>query len=133
MMLARISERIEPMQRLTIHRLPRPSTLLGVAMADLIAVTASAQTLNNSIQLDLQQNRANAGISTDRGSLVSRNFFVSQNAAQEGNLGFTFNGLAPVFYNSNAEMAHTNGTETAEGNPELRLGWSKQLPDLPLQ
>jgi hypothetical protein len=39
----------------------------------------------------------------------------------------------PVYYNSNAETVSSGGTQTVETNPEFRLGWTKQLPQIPIK
>jgi hypothetical protein len=46
---------------------------------------------------------------------------------------FYFRTLAPLNYNSNAEALSSGGTRTAEGSPEVRLGFASQVPDLPLR
>ena len=46
---------------------------------------------------------------------------------------FSFRILAPLNYNSNAEAARSGGTRTAEGSPEVRLGFASQIADLPLR
>ncbi|CAG0987788.1 hypothetical protein MYXO_02226 [Myxococcaceae bacterium] len=46
---------------------------------------------------------------------------------------FSFRILAPLGYNSNAEAANSGGTRTAEGSPEVRLGFASQIPTLPLR
>ena len=46
---------------------------------------------------------------------------------------FSFRVLAPLNYNSNAEAARSGGTRTAEGSPEMRLGFASQIPTLPLR
>jgi len=46
---------------------------------------------------------------------------------------FSFSVLAPLNYTSNAESLHSGGTETAEGSPEVRLGFASQIATLPLR
>src|SRR5262249_36807147 len=46
---------------------------------------------------------------------------------------FTFNVLAPALFNSNAQFLRSGGSETLEGTPLVRLGWSSQLFDLPIR
>ena len=49
---------------------------------------------------------------------------------------FTVNGLVPIFYNSNADLAPTNGppgTNSAEFSPILGVSWSTPVFDLPLR
>ncbi len=46
---------------------------------------------------------------------------------------FTVNGLAPIFFNSNAESASSGGTAAAEGSPVVRLSWAGQLGGLPIR
>lgn len=46
---------------------------------------------------------------------------------------FSFRMLAPLNYNSNAEAANSGGTRTAEGSPEVRLGFASQVFTLPLR
>jgi hypothetical protein len=107
---------------------------LVIATSPLIfAANAVAQGAANDARSDIQQFRADAAASADRGSLVSRYAFGDETAGEPGKLGLTFNFLAPFFYNSNAEAAHVNGTQTLEANPEARLSASKQLAGLPVK
>lgn len=46
---------------------------------------------------------------------------------------FTFNILAPFNYSSNAEVADTGGTQTAEFSPRINAAWSTPVFDLPLR
>lgn len=49
---------------------------------------------------------------------------------------FTFNGLLPFFYNSNADLTPTGGTagqNSAEINPVLGVSWATPVSDLPLR
>ncbi|HVT57075.1 MAG TPA: hypothetical protein VHR45_01635 [Thermoanaerobaculia bacterium] len=93
----------------------------------LLTSEARAQNVSSDILRDSQIARADAAASTDRHSVVSRNAFVDQAATEESKLGFTFNFFGPLLFNSNAEAARAGGTSTIEGNPEVRLGWSKKL------
>lgn len=97
-----------------------------------LAANAVAQGASSGVRGDIQQSRADAAASADRGSLVSRYAFGDETGGPD-KLGFTFNFLAPFFYNSNAETANVNGTQTLEANPEVRLSTSKQLTSLPVK
>jgi hypothetical protein len=121
------------MRRLTTFHLPLASKAWSVLVLPLTTVSAFGQTATADTRADIQQARANAAASTGRGSLVSRYAFGDADAGQGTNLGFTFNALLPVFYNSNAEGAPVGGTRTAETNPEFRLGWTKQLTEVPVK
>lgn len=46
---------------------------------------------------------------------------------------FTINGLAPLFFTSNAEAAPTGGTNSADFHPILGASWSTPVFDLPLK
>ena len=46
---------------------------------------------------------------------------------------FTFNALAPLFYNSNPEFRSSGGPQSLEGSPVARLGWASQLLGTPLR
>ena len=46
---------------------------------------------------------------------------------------FTLNVLAPALYNSNAQFLSSGGSQTLEGSPLVRLGWSSQLFDSPIR
>lgn len=113
---------------------PRASRAWGVPILLLMSLPAFGQTAPNGTRADVQQARADAAVSTGRGSLVSRYAFGDADAGDGSNpLGFTFNALLPVYYNSNAETVPSGGTQTAETNPELRLGWTKQLQQMPIK
>jgi hypothetical protein len=46
---------------------------------------------------------------------------------------FTFNALAPLFYNSNPEFRSSGGPQSLDGSPVARLSWATQLFDTPLR
>jgi hypothetical protein len=46
---------------------------------------------------------------------------------------FTLNVLAPAFYNSNAQLLNSGGSQALEGSPVVRLGWASQLFDTPIR
>jgi hypothetical protein len=46
---------------------------------------------------------------------------------------FTFNGLVPLFYNSNPEFLSSGGSQSFDASPVVRLGWASQLFDTPLR
>jgi hypothetical protein len=46
---------------------------------------------------------------------------------------FNFRISAPLYYNSNATEAQSRGPAALEGDPELELGWSRNLTSLPLK
>jgi len=46
---------------------------------------------------------------------------------------FNFSLLAPLNYTSNAEFLSSGGTRTAEGSPQVRLGFASQIAELPLR
>jgi hypothetical protein len=46
---------------------------------------------------------------------------------------FNFRVNAPLYYNSNATEAQSGGPSALEGDPELELGWSRNLTSLPLR
>jgi hypothetical protein len=90
--------------------------------------TSSAQIPSLQVQLELQRLRTDALVSTVRGSLVSRYSFLERAAANEETpQEFSFSVSAPAFYNSNAESVASHGTPTLEGNPDIRLAWSRQV------
>jgi hypothetical protein len=75
--------------------------------------------------------RADAAVRNDRDRSINRGqaLFLAEAATQEENWGFTLTALLPALYNSNAEAASSDGTKSFEWNPELRLGWKRQLPN----
>jgi hypothetical protein len=119
------------------HRVSRFASAILICLSPLLlAAHAAAQGTRS----DTQQSRADAAVSATSGSLVSRYAFGGASllskyyygdTAEEPDQLFTFNFLMPVFYNSNAEMAHVNGTQTLETNPEGRLTFAKQVGNLP--
>jgi hypothetical protein len=46
---------------------------------------------------------------------------------------FTINGLAPLFFNSNADFAPSGGTNSAEFSPIVGASWSTPVFDLPFR
>lgn len=46
---------------------------------------------------------------------------------------FIINGLVPMFFNSNAELQTTGGTNSAEFSPVLGVSWSTPVFDLPFR
>jgi hypothetical protein len=46
---------------------------------------------------------------------------------------FTFNALAPLFYNSNPEFRSSGGPQSLDGSPVARLSWASQLFGTPLR
>jgi hypothetical protein len=111
-----------------------PALLIAAAMGPLEARAQSATTdaLN-----DAQRARADAAIGTDRGSLVSQTAFIDE-AVYASPPGaprqapgdapvYSISVVAPGNYNSNAESARANGTQTLEGDPQVRLGLSKRF------
>jgi hypothetical protein len=78
---------------------------------------------------DVQQLRSDAAARLDRSLNRGVGLFIAEEATQEENWGFTLTGLVPTLYNSNAEQDPSDGTESFEWNPEVRLGWKRQLPN----
>jgi hypothetical protein len=107
---------------------PRLRCCMFVLAALAFGPPAGAQIPSLEVQLDLQRLRTEALVSTDRGSLVSRYSFLERAATNEETPPeFSISVSASALYNSNAESAATQGTSTFEGNPEMRLAWSKQM------
>lgn len=52
---------------------------------------------------------------------------------QARRLNFTINGLAPIFFNSNAELLRSGGTNSAEFSPILGVTLATPVFDLPLR
>lgn len=46
---------------------------------------------------------------------------------------FTFNALAPLFFNSNPEFRSSGGPQSLQGSPVARLSWASQLFGTPLR
>jgi hypothetical protein len=46
---------------------------------------------------------------------------------------FTFNALAPLFFNSNPEFRSSGGPQSLDGSPVARLSWASQLFGTPLR
>jgi hypothetical protein len=103
--------------------------LLGLPLLILTAHTALAAPTGE--RPDVQQLRADAAARNDRERAVSRGqaLFIAAEATEEENWGFTLTGLLPGLYNSNSEAATSDGTKSFEWNPDLRLGWKRQLPN----
>ena len=92
---------------------------------------AARASVDEDVQLDIQRIRADALVSTGRGSGISGNAFLDQVAFRDQIEGqkapeFTFSASAPFFYNSNAESTPSNSTRTLEVNPDIRLAWSRK-------
>ena len=122
-------------QTITLHAVPRDRGL-STACATLFVL---AVTLALSSQIaradsapqkhDVQQLRSDAVARLDRSLNRGIGLFIAEEATQEENWGFTLTGLVPTLYNSNAEQDPSDGTESFEWNPEVRLGWTRQLPN----
>jgi len=105
-----------------------PSAILLLGLA-LTATSHTALAAPTDDRTDVQQLRADAAARNDRNRGVNRgiSLFVADAANQEDNWGFTFTSLIPTLYNSNAEAVPSDGMKSFEWNPEVRLGWTKQL------
>lgn len=114
---------------LTIHR-----RCLGLMIAPLILLAiaptiARAQHLPESMietKIENQQDRDDAALGTSPGgALTSEKDFTASDGTPDGSVKFGFAALAPIYFNSNAEGAEHGGTQTLEGDPDLRLSWKK--------
>ena len=92
---------------------------------------ACAQSINPDILHDIQQARRDAGETTELApSWIRQDWIKAQEGAGQGepNYSFTFQFELPVFYNTNAEGARSDGSQAFETNPDLRLKLTKDLP-----
>jgi hypothetical protein len=118
--------------------------VLGVATCP---VSASAQAANADVLQDSQRARIDAAVGTDRGSVVSGTAFVDYSAyalspsqaarfrqeseeakeADADKLKYSIAVVGAGDFNSNAQAARTQGTQSVEGDPQVRFGFSKRF------
>ena len=124
-------------------RLEQPSKTLAVAILSLalLAVPVSfAVAQHSDAHSDGNAARTDAMFGTpDRyGTTPQDNIFATTPGLEQQarRSQFTINGLLPMFYNSNADLARVNGppgTNSAEFSPILGASWSTPVFDLPVR
>jgi len=121
----------------------RPSQLLvvvtlSVALLAVAAGFAAAQHSDAHSDGDSARIDAMFGTQDRYGTAPQDNIFATTPGLEQQarRSQFTINGLLPMFYNSNANLAPTNGPagiNSAEFSPILGASWSTPVFDLPLR
>jgi hypothetical protein len=119
--------------------LPRGAIVLAAIQVALLAVPVSrlsAQSAANDARSDGNDARADAMFATPGGTPVPQEnlFATTPGLEQQARRSqFTFNILAPIFFNSNAEAANSGGTPSAEISPIVGLSWSSPFFQSPFR
>jgi hypothetical protein len=98
-----------------------------LASAPTVAIGQTAQSSNQQIRQQIQQQRINAILGTGTGSLTSRKAFTALDGGPGAPASFAFDLTGPLLFNSNAEALPSGGTATFEGNPDGRISWNKNF------
>jgi hypothetical protein len=122
------------------RRFERPREILAVAAVALAVVVSPAAAQHSDAHSDGDSARIDAMFGTpDRyGTTPQDNIFATTPGLEQQarRSQFTINGLLPMFYNSNANLAPANGPagiNSAEFSPILGASWSTPVFDLPLR
>jgi hypothetical protein len=119
--------------------LPRSAVVLAALLIGLLTVPANrlaAQSAANDARSDGNDARADAMFATPGGTPapLTNLFATTPGLEQQARRSqFTFNILAPIFFNSNAEAANTGGTPSAEISPIVGLSWSSPFFQSPFR
>ena len=115
-------------------------TLIVLATLSGVVVASTAAAQRSDAHEDGNSARTDAMFGTyDRYTLVPQDniFATTPGLEQQARRStFTFNVLAPIFYNSNADLTPSGGTagqNSAEFSPIVGLSWSTPVFDLPLR
>jgi len=114
-----------------VTRIAWATAVLLVLGLPLVARHAiAADTTDQDDQSDRTSDQADAINAAQDGAQERR--AVEQPTPSAPNV-FNFRISAPLYYNSNAAEAPSRGPAALEGDPELELGWSRNLTSLPLK
>ena len=127
-------------ERPRFDRLPRGFALTALSAALLAAATVPVAAQHSDAHSDGNAARYDMMFGTpDRsGTAPLDNIFATTPGLerQVQRSQFTINGLVPIFYNSNADLAPVSGpvgTNSAEFSPILGVSWSTPVFDLPVR
>lgn len=127
-------------QHLYVGRIAIATAILTASMM----AEASAQSANRDARIDFQRRRSD--ILTTPSTILGATGTVASKRAQAIQMlapaadepekpapEFSFNVIAPFFFNSNANGAPQGQSESSgEGDPELKLTWGRQLKSAPI-
>jgi hypothetical protein len=119
--------------------LPKGAIVLAAIQVALLAAPVSrlaAQSAANDARSDGNDARADAMFAAPGGTPMPLDnlFATAPGLEQQARRSqFTFNILAPIFFNSNAEAANTGGTPSAEISPIIGLSWSSPFFQSPFR
>jgi hypothetical protein len=112
------------------------SMLAGAVLAGSASLVAAQNTVRDALD-DAAEARTDAILGTpDRFTPVAPTNIFATTPGLEQQLPrsqFTFNGVVPLFYNSNPLALTTGGMPSAEFSPVVGLAWTTPVFDLPLK
>ena len=109
------------------------AALLAVPAAPVSAQNSDAHSDGNAARYDMMFGTPDRYGASPQDNIFATSPGLEQQARRSQ---FTLNGLVPIFFNSNADLAPVNGpagTNSAEFSPILGVSWSTPVLDLPLR